>query len=110
MKKMITILLILMTICLFQACNITQGPTHGALFSHTKFPGDFNPSNEVKSQRTAEGCTYTVLSLFSFGDSGAGKIAKENGIIRIASVDYKATIVYTTLFTKFCSVVTGESK
>ena len=103
-----SILLILVTI-LLSLSNCASGPVGGWLYSDIKYPGTTN-SVDIKSTAQAEGCTYNVLALFGFGDSGAGQIAKNNKISRIATIDYHSENYLAFLFRKQCTIVTGEKE
>ncbi|MCG6139151.1 TRL-like family protein [Leptospira mtsangambouensis] len=96
----------LLSVFLFANCAI--GPTHGLLFSSTKFAGTFNPENNVKSSKEGKGCQFTILYLFSVGDAGAGSVANKNGISKIATIDHSSLSVLTGLFRNYCTIVSGE--
>jgi hypothetical protein len=99
--------IILLLALVFSNCAI--GPTHGLfLFSANTFPGEYNPANDVKSVKTAEGCQHSILYLIAFGDAGAGSIAKNNKILRIASIDHSTISVFSVLYRSYCTIVTGE--
>jgi|JI8StandDraft_1071087.scaffolds.fasta_scaffold41812_4 hypothetical protein len=103
-----SILLILITLFL-SISNCASGPVGGWLYSDIKYPGTTNGA-DIKSTAQAEGCMYNVLLLFGFGDSGAGKIAKDNKISRIATIDYHSANYLAILFRKQCTIVTGEKE
>ncbi len=90
----------------FTKCAVA--PTHGFFYTDTKFPGEFNPSNDVPPVRSAKGCQYSILGLFAFGNSGAGEVAKNSEIRRIATIDHSFTGVLFPVYGKFCTIVTGD--
>lgn len=103
MKKIV----ILIAILFLSNCAI--GPTHGLfLFTSTKFPGEYNPANDVKSAKTAEGCSHSILYLIGFGNSGAGQIAKSNNISRIATIDHSTFSLFSVIYRNYCTIVTEE--
>jgi len=104
MKKL---LIILISLSIF---NCAFGPTNGLIYTGTNIPGEFNPANDVKITKTAEGCQHNILYLFAFGSASAGKIALDNGIERIATIDHSMTSVFTLLYKNYCTIVSGEGK
>ncbi|GBF50967.1 TRL-like family protein [Leptospira ryugenii] len=105
MKK--TVILLFLTIFLgFYSC--ATGPTHGLIFTYNDFPGEFNPNNDVKAIKSAEGCQHAILGLFTFGDAGAGQVARDNKIERIATIDHSTISVWTLAYRSYCTKVTGE--
>jgi TRL-like protein family len=107
MKNLTRLFIILLTLGLL---NCATGPTHGALFTYNTFPGNFNPSNEVKVTKTASGCQHSVLFLFAFGSASAGQVASENGIQRIATIDHSTLSVLSLVYRNYCTIVSGEGK
>ncbi|TGL44612.1 TRL-like family protein [Leptospira perdikensis] len=104
--KMKLVFISLLSVFLFANCAI--GPTHGFIFSSTKFAGTFNAENNVKATKEGKGCQFTVLYLFSAGDAGAGSVANKNGISKIATIDHSSLSVFTGLFRNYCTIVSGE--
>ncbi|PJZ46387.1 TRL-like family protein [Leptospira brenneri] len=104
--KMKLVFVSLLSVFLFANCAV--GPTHGLVFSSTKFAGTFNPENNVKATKEAKGCQLTILHLISVGDAGAGLIANKNGISKIATIDHSSLSILTGLFRNYCTIVTGE--
>ncbi|MBM9549240.1 TRL-like family protein [Leptospira sp. 201903074] len=104
--KMKLVFISLLSVFLFANCAI--GPTHGFLFTSTKFAGTFNPENNVKAAKEGTGCQFTILYLFSVGDAGAGSVANKNGITKIATIDHSSLSVLTGLFRNYCTIVSGE--
>ena len=94
----------LIALCL-NACAI--GPVHGVIYTGTSFAGEFNPANDVPREKTATGCTRSILALVSFGDSSVGAVALANGISRVATVDHSTTSVLTFVYRDYCTIVTG---
>lgn len=88
------------------ACAV--GPVHGFLFTSNKFAGVANQNTAITSAKKAEGCQHMVLGLVAFGDAGAGSIANQNGIKKIATVDHSALSVLTLVYSRYCTLVSGE--
>ena len=105
MKKLMYITMVLTTAATFSCAT---GPASGVLFSSIQFAGAANPSNEVEANESAEGCQHQILMIFAIGDAGAGQIAHENGIRRIATVDHSALNVLSFVYRNYCTIVTGE--
>ncbi|MCG6146915.1 TRL-like family protein [Leptospira levettii] len=91
---------------IFTGCAV--GPTHGYIVTETQFPGTFNPENNVKADKEAKGCQYTVLYLVTYGDAGAGSIAFKNGITKIATIDHSTFSLFSGLIRNYCTFVVGE--
>ncbi|TGN01852.1 TRL-like family protein [Leptospira yasudae] len=108
MKTVVKILFCLFLSSVFVQC--ASGPVGGLLFTHNLYPGEINPTNEVRQDATAEGCIHNILGVFSFGDAGAGSVAKKNGIQRIAIVDYSALHILAFVYRNHCVIVTGEKE
>ncbi|TGM07026.1 TRL-like family protein [Leptospira barantonii] len=108
MKRILNILLLLFLILSLTRC--AAGPVGGFLFTHNKYPGEINPTNEVRSDVSAEGCIHSVLGLFSFGNAGAGSVAKKNGIQRIAIIDYSVLQILAIVYRNHCVIVSGEKE
>lgn len=100
--------IIILSLILFTMTQCATGPVHGLIFTSNKFPGEFNQNNNVKITKTGKGCTHSVLALIGIGNSGAGEIAKQNEIIRIATVDHSTFSLFTILYQNYCTIVSGE--
>ncbi|MCB1143984.1 MAG: TRL-like family protein [Leptospiraceae bacterium] len=103
LTKYITLILLLLFV---NACAI--GPNSGLLYTGIKYPGEINPSNNVSSTKSAKGCNTSILALIAWGNSGAGSIAKENNITKIATIDYETTTVLTFIYRDHCTIISGE--
>ncbi|WP_411821650.1 TRL domain-containing protein [Leptospira sp. 'Mane'] len=101
--------LVLFSLTLLLATNCASGPVGGLIYSNIKYPGTTN-GTDVKSTTQAEDCIYNVLGLVGVGNSGAGQIAKNNKIGRIATIDYHSLNVLIGVFRMQCTVVTGEKE
>ncbi|TGM35787.1 TRL-like family protein [Leptospira biflexa] len=97
---------IVLSFILFTGCAV--GPTHGYIVTETQFPGTFNPENNVKADKEAKGCQYTVLYLVTYGDAGAGSVANKNGITKIATIDHSTFSLFSGLIRNYCTFVVGE--
>lgn len=107
MKSMKCIILLLTFLFL---SNCATGPTMGGLFTSITFPGQINAENNVKVTKTAKGCQYSILGLIGFGNAGAGSIASENGIIKVATIDHSSLSILGLTFRNYCTIVSGEQK
>jgi hypothetical protein len=88
--------------------NCAIGPTHGFIWTDTRFPGEFNTENNIQSKKFGKGCLVNILGLVSFGNAGAGRVARENGISKIASIDHSFTGVLYPIYGRYCTIVGGE--
>ncbi|RHX84434.1 TRL domain-containing protein [Leptospira stimsonii] len=107
MKKNIILTFVTLGISLFLS-NCATGPVGGLLFTNTTFPGEINTSNSVPVVKKAEGCAHTVLYYVSWGKASAGRIAFENKISRIATIDHSTISVLGALYKNYCTIVSGE--
>jgi hypothetical protein len=89
-------------------CNCAIGPTHGFFYTSTKFPGEFNPHNDVPRTKSATGCQYNYLGIIVTGEAAAGEIALKNGIKRIAVIDHSTKSILTFVYATFCTTIYGE--
>ncbi|RHX77745.1 TRL-like family protein [Leptospira yasudae] len=105
MKKIILLLITVSFAALLSNCSV--GPLHGSWFTNVNFPGEINTSNNVASVKKAEGCAQTILHLVSWGEAGAGQIALDNKISKIASIDHSAFNVLG-IYKSYCTIVSGE--
>ncbi len=101
--------LIVLSLVFFAAgAGCAVGPVNGLVFSSTSFPGEINPANDVSPKKSGQGCERMFLGLIAFGNAGAGDIANENGIKRIASVDHSTTNFLQIVYSSYCTIVQGE--
>jgi len=103
MKKIISLLFLF-----FLVLNCAIGPTHGGLFTSTKFAGDYNRSNDVLGTKTAKGCQSNILNLFAIGDSSVGALAQNNNITKISTIDHSTMSILTLVYANHCTIITGE--
>ena len=100
------IILVIFTIFLFQSCSV--GPVGGVLFVYNKFPGEFNTANDVPATKSGKSCNHKLLMLLSWGEAGAGQIAYDNQIRRIATIDHTTLNILSILYQTYCTVVYGS--
>ncbi|MCB1174482.1 MAG: TRL-like family protein [Leptospiraceae bacterium] len=81
---------------------------HGLAGTYTVYPGEFQPANDVAFEQEAEGCQHSFLGLVALGHASVGYIAKENRIGRIAIVDHAALVLWSGIYTRYCTIITGE--
>lgn len=91
----------------FMSC--ASGPVGGLLFSYNEFAGEQNPDTSIPPTVQFQGCQYSILGIFSYGDSSAGAAAMDNGIRRIASIDYSVISILTFAFVRNCTIVRGAT-
>ncbi|MBM9575962.1 TRL-like family protein [Leptospira sp. 201903070] len=108
MKNQKSILLLILSLFFFVNC--ASGPVGGLLFTYNKYPGQINPANDVKPEKIADGCIHNIFGLISFGNAGAGAVAKSNGIQRIALIDYSALHILAIVYRNHCVIVAGEKE
>lgn len=100
------LLTLLLVMGLGAGCAV--GPVHGFLFTSNKFAGVANNNTAIGSAKKAEGCQHFILGLVAFGDAGAGSIANQNGIKKIATIDHATLSVLTVVYNRYCTLVAGE--
>ncbi|MCB1192379.1 MAG: TRL-like family protein [Leptospiraceae bacterium] len=100
---------ILFLCMIFFLGNCAVGPVSGVLFTSNKFAGEINTTNVVPPFVTATGCQHSILGLVSFGNAGAGDIANNKGIQRIATIDYSTFSILQVVYSRYCTIVTGTT-
>ncbi|MDX1957698.1 MAG: TRL domain-containing protein [Leptospiraceae bacterium] len=99
-----------LTIIIFSfLTSCASGPVSGLLFTYTKYAGEENLDSSIPPTAEGESCQYSILTLFSYGDSSAGTAADNGGILRIATVDHSTLSVLTLLFIRNCTIVRGAT-
>ncbi|MCC5815787.1 MAG: TRL-like family protein [Leptospira sp.] len=91
---------------LFVGCAI--GPTHGYLFTSNKFAGDYNRSNSVTGNKTAESCQHNILNLIAVGNSSVGDLAINSNIKKVATIDHSTLSILTLIYANHCTIITGD--
>jgi len=99
-------IIIIVSMSIVSSC--TTGPVGGLLFTTTTFAGSVNPSNDVVVEKEATGCHHNVLGIVAWGDAGAGHIAYENKIKRIATIDHSHLSVLFLVYQEYCTIVRGS--
>ena len=102
MKRLQMILLLLLF-------NCASGPVGGLVFTNYEYAGEVNPDSSIPILAEAKGCQFTLLGLFSIGDSSAGQIASNVGIRRIATIDHSTISILHVLFVRNCTIITGAT-
>jgi hypothetical protein len=74
-----------------------------------QYAGETNAVSNIPATVSSMGCQHTVLKLFSVGNAGAGQIAYDKGIKRIASIDHHTISLLTFLYNRNCTIVTGAT-
>jgi len=89
------------------ACAV--GPVNGVLLTYTSFAGEYNPANNVVARKSGKSCEHVILGLVGYGTAGAGQIALDTGIQRIATIDHSTlSILNGVIYTSYCTIVWGE--
>jgi TRL-like protein family len=99
-------ILLLLTLFLY---NCASGPVGGLLFTSYDYAGEVNPDSSIPILAEAKGCQFSLLGLFSVGDSSAGQIASNVGIRRIATIDHSTVSVLHIAFVRNCTIITGAT-
>lgn len=100
---------LLLVFIFFMLCSCAVGPVSGLLFTSNKFAGEINTTNMVPPFVSATACQHSFLGLVSFGNAGAGEIANNKGIQRIATIDYSTFSIMQILYSRYCTIVTGTT-
>lgn len=103
MKKL---LLLTLTLCYFHCAS---GPVGGLLFTNNDYAGEVNPDSSIPIIAEAKGCQFSIMGIFSVGDSSAGQIASNSGIRRIATIDHSIFSVLHIAFVRNCTIITGAT-
>ncbi|TGK18980.1 TRL-like family protein [Leptospira fluminis] len=105
-EKLLLCILVLGSFVILSNCAI--GPVNGYIFTYNKFPGEINSSNNVPSMKKAEGCQRNILGLVTWGSAGAGQIAMDNHISRIATIDHSTAYFLFGIYRNYCTILAGE--
>lgn len=96
------LLLVILSVVL-GGCMIN--PLIGGWYTSVSFhSGDHQQDIGSKS---AERCVTNILGLIATGDASAAQAAKDAGIKKITSIDYKMTNTFG-FFGTYCVLITGE--
>lgn len=100
--------IILAMVLFFSLGSCASGPVGSVFFNYTQYPGEMAPDGKIVTTKTAEGCTYSVLGLVTWGNAGAGEIALNNGITKISVIDHHSTDVLWFGYREYCTIISGE--
>ncbi len=101
-------LLVCCAVLAFAGCaNWAEVPHESVLYNNMRIDGDFNPTSSAKATLSGRGCIRMVIGMAAWGDAGAGRIAHDNGIKRIAWIDHHYFSVLG-VYNVYCTVVYGE--
>ena len=104
MKKVLLLLFLFFSHC----ATGPSSPVIGLIFTNSEYAGEVNPDSSIPVIAEAKGCQFSLLGLFSVGDSSAGQIASKSGIRRISTIDH-STFSILTAFTQSCTIITGAT-
>ena len=107
MNKLKKYILIALLFLLPGCVSIREVPYFGLLYSNHRFAGNYLLTNDVKPARKERSCMRMILGLVAYGEAGAGKIAADRGIMRIAYVDHEFFNIFF-FYMRYCTVVYGE--
>lgn len=97
------VLLVLVLSFALGGCMVN--PLLGGLYTNVSFhTGDHQ--QEIGS-KSVEKCISNILGLIATGEASAAQAAKDAGIKKITSIDYRMTNILG-LFGTYCILVTGE--
>lgn len=80
----------------------------GILITNVKGPHKFPPNKDVMANRTGKACAHSILGLFAFGDATIREAKREGHISRIAAIDRSVMYITSSLYTQYCTIVSGE--
>ena len=112
MKNILTVLsaaaVLILSGCAMSNSNLGYGgqPT-GVVYANYNTPGSI-ANTTVKPVKSGEACTHGVLWVAAWGSAGTDDAVKSAGITKIANVQYSNTSILSGLYSKYCTVVTGQ--
>jgi len=71
-------------------------------------PGNFYSDSVNVGERRGEASSTIVLGFIGNGYPRVEKVARDNGITRIATVEHYSSSGFLFLWTKYTTIVTGE--
>lgn len=107
MKKTLTLAAMTAAAALtFSGCAMTVGtPATGFIMNNSTGPGQASTSHKIV--KTGESTCQSILGLVASGDCSIATAAKNGGITKVATTDYKVTNILG-LYATTTIVVTGE--
>ncbi|MBX7056619.1 MAG: TRL-like family protein [Leptospirales bacterium] len=98
----------LFSVSLLAGCvNSAEIPNTSLIYNNFHLDGEFNRNNSAQPVVRARGCLKMIGIFVAWGDAGAGHIASENGIRRIARIDFSYFSVLG-VYHAYCTDVYGE--
>jgi len=80
----------------------------GCLYSHVTAPLDKDLDRTVLGAKEGRASAYSVLWLFSWGDAGTAKAAKNGHITTVNHMDLEIFSVLFGLYTRTTTIVYGD--
>ncbi|MEM7183681.1 MAG: TRL-like family protein [Spirochaetota bacterium] len=78
----------------------------GLVYHQNSYPAGIG--NGVTSKYSGKACSYSYLYLASVGDSSINAALEDGGIQKIANVSYEQFALFSFVYHRFCTTVTGE--
>lgn len=107
MSRRALIIVALLTLTPGACANWEEIPHESVIYNNMRIDGDFNPANSAKAIISGRGCIRMVIGMAAWGDAGAGRIAYDSGIKRIARIDHHYFSVLG-VYNSYCTIVYGE--
>lgn len=86
--------------------NINYMYIGGGIYHRNTVPGSIG--NNTEGNIKAEGCSHSVLFLFSWGNSGIENAKKSAGITKVSSIEYEQFAILGAVYHRFCTIVLGS--
>lgn len=90
---------------LLSGCAMTSAPAVGVLFTETTAP--ISATSAEQGSKVGEATLTSVLGIIATGDASIATAAKNGGITKIKTVDYRSFNILG-LYATYTTVVTGE--
>ncbi|MBE7437263.1 MAG: hypothetical protein HS115_02320 [Spirochaetales bacterium] len=91
---------------IFFASCISPGGAGGIIYNN--YTGPYQALADASGSKIGQASVSCFLGLTCVGNAGIAEAARNGGIIRIATVDYRYTSILAIVFTRTTTIVTGE--
>lgn len=91
---------------LFSGACISPGGAGGILYNN--YTGPYQALADSAGEKVGQASVNCFLGLACIGNAGIAEAARNGGIRRIATVDYRYMSILAIVFTRTTTVVTGE--
>lgn len=82
--------------------------TTGCVYTHVTMPLSTELSKTELGQKQGESSMYSFLWLFSWGDAGAAKAAKNGGVSVLSHMDREFEMLLFGVYTRVTTIVYGD--